>query len=156
MNGFGIPENMHTESDFVRTHSLDSAAAVFDADLRPQHPDTMVFAISDENGAVLVHENAMRPRELAGARIAIGAVAFCAGAGDEFDRAASIDPADCVILGIREINRAVRPDAHAFGSGERRLERRAAVTNEALLSVASDATNDARHHVEIENSIALA
>jgi hypothetical protein len=29
-----------------------------------------------------------------------------------------------VILGIREINRAVRPDAHAFRASERGLERR--------------------------------
>src|SRR5882672_10460355 len=83
--------------------------------VRPEDAYALRFAVADENGAVGIHKDPVRPGELAFERVAGGAIAARAGAGDEGNGAAfHINHADDMILGIGEIDIAVGRNGEAF------------------------------------------
>ena len=81
----------------------------------------MRLAVADENRAVLVHEHAVRPSQLAFERITVRPIAACAGAGDQMNRArAYVNPPNCVVLRVGNVNIPVRPNTQPFRAVERR------------------------------------
>ncbi len=69
----------------------------------------MIFRIADEDRAVGVDINAMGTFQGALLRVAVGAVAFLAGAADDVDRAGrGIDHADGMALGVSQEDAARR------------------------------------------------
>ena len=116
----------------------------------------MRLAVADEHAAILVHPQAVQPRELALERVAVRAVALGAGAGDEFERAAlHVHHADAVALGVGEIHVAIGRDGDALRAGQRRLLRRASVAGKTLLPRARDVLNLPGLEVELEDLVSL-
>src|SRR5260370_491952 len=96
--------------------------------LPPQHAHAVRLAVAGVNRAVRVDENAVQARHLAGQRVAVGPVAFFAGAGDEFEIARlRVDHSYRVAFGVGEPGVAGGVDGDPFRTFERRQLRGSAV-----------------------------
>src|SRR5258708_7058646 len=101
--------------------------------LSSQDADAVILAVADEEGAVLVHEDAVRAGHLAGERVAVGAVALFAGASDDFEIAGlRVHAADRVVLHVGDEKVAGAVEANLVRQVKRRLQRRTAIARLAL------------------------
>ena len=88
----------------------------------------MVFAPSDKHRAVLVHKDAVRPRELAAKWVAVRAIALHSRARKQFDGSLfQIHKPDAVALRVGKKDATIRRDADAFRPAEDRCFCRSAI-----------------------------
>src|SRR5687768_2471639 len=114
------------------------------------HTHAVRFGIANIHRAVFVHEHTMRADHLALQWIAFGPVTLLAGAADDInDSALRIDHADRMAFRVCQVDATIRPDADAFGPGQRCLLGRPAVAGEAGLAGARDVLQRAGFHVEL-------
>jgi hypothetical protein len=115
------------------------------------------FAVADVDATVFVGVDAVGAGHFAFEGVGGGAVAFFAGAGDEFDVAGfGVDHADGVAFAVGEPNVACGVDSDAFGAGEGGVFGGAAVAGEAAFAGAGDVVDEASFEVELEDLIAFA
>ena len=117
----------------------------------------MGFAVADIDAAVFVGVDAVGAGHFAFEGVGGGAVAFFAGAGDEFDVAGfGVDHADGVAFAVGEPDVALCVDGDAFGAGEGGFFGGAAVSGEAAFACAGDVVDEAGFEVELEDLVAFA
>lgn len=117
----------------------------------------MRFAVADEDAAVFVDEDAVESRHFALERVAIGAVAFFTGAGDQFEVTGfGVDHSDGMAFGVGEEDVSVRVDGDAFGAFEGGGACGAAVAGEAAGAGAGDVVDGLGGEVEAEDLVAFA
>lgn len=117
----------------------------------------MGFAVADVDAAVFVGVDAVGAGHFALEGVGGGAVAFFAGAGDEFDGVGfGVDHADGVAFAVSEPDVAGGVDGDAFGARKSRLFGGAAVASEAAFAGAGDVVDEAGFEVELEDLIAFA
>src|SRR5689334_13334297 len=99
----------------------------------------MRLTVADVNCTVLRYVDAVRARQFAGKRVAIRPVAAlaCSGYGGD-NTGFRVDAANRVVLGIGNIEGAVRGGGNAFGPVQLRLLRCTAVPGISLLPRACD------------------
>ena len=118
----------------------------------------LAIAHVDVTGGV-IDKNAVRPAHGAFERIAVRAVAFFARSRDQSQGRrlrGKVDRADGVALGVGQVNVALRTDADALGTGERRFFGRAAVAGESLFAGAGDVADFAGFgHVDAHDLVPL-
>jgi len=121
-----------------------------------QHSNAVSFAVTDENGPILVGKYAVRPVQGAVQRVAIRSVAFCAGAGDQHDPArAGFNHPDGMAFSIGQPDVPVRTDRNALGSAERRRPRGPAVSGKTGLTCAGHPMDFAGLEIEFEDLVAF-
>lgn len=117
----------------------------------------MRLAVADEDAAVFIDEDAMRPRKLAVERVvAIGAVTFLAIADEHFESALfHIEVTDGMRFSVSEIDIPLGIEAHRLGTSEPSFERRTTIAGEARFTRACDAFERVRLRVEQEQCVAF-
>ena len=110
--------------------------------------DFVGLAVADVDAAVFVGVDAVGAGHFAFEGVGGGAVAFFAGAGDEFDVAGfGVDHADGVAFAVGEPDVALCVDGDAFGAGEGGVFGGAAVACEAAFAGAGDVVDEAGFEV---------
>ncbi len=117
----------------------------------------MRLAVADEDAAVFVDEDAVEACHFALERVAVGSVAFFAGAGDEFEVAGfGVDHSDGMAFGVGEEDVSVGVDGDAFGAFEGGGAGGASVAGEAAGAGAGDVVDGLGGEVEAEDLVAFA
>jgi len=121
------------------------------------HAHSMRFAVADEDCAVGVYKDAMRAGHFAFERVAIGAIALVASAGDEIKFAGlKIDHTDGVAFGVGEVDISIRGDCDPLGSGERGSLGGAAISGEAFFAGAGNVMDGRGFHIDLVDGVAFA
>jgi hypothetical protein len=129
----------------------------FNSPCEPQHPDAMGFAVADVDRAVGIDKDAVGAIERAGQWIAVGAVAFRSGAGNEMDNAGlRVDSPHGVTLSIGKPRVAGAIERDAFGTAECGRERGAAVAGETGKARARDEADTVRAQIQLEDLVSFA
>jgi hypothetical protein len=116
----------------------------------------LVLSVADEYSTIGVDPDTVRARKLRLQWIAIQGVARLARAGHEFDGAVRhIEPADRMVLGIRQIHISVTRDSDIFWTRQGCILGSAIVAAETLLPCADHMPDDTGGKIESQHLVAF-